>query len=590
MTGLVQRMDQFGSVQTFVKLIDGTDPDDVASKLLDIYCNYWDFYDRDASNGSFLYGSLLTRLDRMYFSGIDTYDIIRSGDKKTVEILLIVALVLLVSAIFNYINLTVAQAGKRAKEMAARRLLGESSIGILRRYICESFIFTQGCFAIGYVLAVCFRPIMNKLLMADILLRADYSSVIFSLTLICTLSMISGFLPALLVSKLKPVDVVKGNFRLRNKMVFSKVFIVCQNIICTILIAVAMTMNLQMKHLITLPIGYNTENLIELKTAALGYRNKDNQNELAERLRALPMVEAVGMYINTPLNCANNGCQIEDEKMSWIMQSALDSTCFKLLGFKVLEQYSEPLDGTYWFTEEAQKRYGITEQNRAVGKTDDGKPIYECCGIIADYRSHDALTEPMEDSHNAVMNGSPICVGLLIKVTGDQQEAFAAVADTWNKMAKEYLGIPKEADMKFYKDDMDSFLTGNRNTMMLVSIFMVLSILISTLGLFAMTVYYSDLQKKAISLHKVFGADTRQAALTLSRPFIITSLMAVAIATPISVWAMEYYIEGFYNRIKFPWWVLLVSVVVSLVVNALCLLFQTLKTANTNPVESIKTE
>ena len=96
----------------------------------------------------------MTRLDRLYFSKIDVYSPLRHGDRKIVEVLLSVALILLISAIFNYINLTVAQTGKRAKEMATRRLLGESSGSIVRRYLMESFLFTFVCMLFGVLVAL----------------------------------------------------------------------------------------------------------------------------------------------------------------------------------------------------------------------------------------------------------------------------------------------------------------------------------------------------------------------------------------------------------------------------------------------------
>ena len=586
MEGIVSKMDQFGSTQTFVTLADGANPDSIARKLLDKYCGYWDLYKRDASQGDLLYGSSLTRLDNIYFSGIESYDIIRIGNKKTVEILLAVALVLLVSAIFNYINLTVAQAGKRAKEMATRRLMGESQMGIMQRYIRESFVFTFGCFALGCVPAYCLKPLMNELLTTDILLQVDCTSAILALMLICIISLISGTLPALISLRFKPIEVVKGGFRFRNKMVFSRVFIVCQNVISTVLIAVALTMTIQMRHLVNLPCGYNTENLIELFTYTLGFPDMDAPNELAKRLKALPCVEEVGMYMNNPVHCSDNSLHDEDEKMSWIISlSTVDSTSFKLLGFKVVEQYSAPLNGTCWFTEDAKKRYGITEKNRNLGRTE-----YQCCGIITDYRSRDALREPMDDSHNVVMIKNDLCAGLLIKVTGDRKKAADAVADVWRKVAKEYLGVPKEPEMNYLDDQLNNALTGERNTMTLVCIFMGLSVLISALGLFAMSIYYAEQQKKSIALHKIAGAETHQAVLKLSRPFVVASLIAIVIATPISIKLMQHYLEGFYNRIPFPWWVLIAAAMISLAISVFSILSQTLKTACANPIDSIKTE
>lgn len=89
------------------------------------------------------------------------------------------------------------------------------------------------------------------------------------------------------------------------------------------------------------------------------------------------------MAVQLPLLCGSNGVHIEGEEMSWLQLPAFDSTAFRLLGFNVIEQYSDPIEGTCWFTEEAQRRYGITAENRTVGTNKDGEPQFECCGIIA---------------------------------------------------------------------------------------------------------------------------------------------------------------------------------------------------------------
>ena len=135
------RMDNFGETIPFVRLDKNADHEKVAEKLLDKYVAFWDNYSRNNDKNHFLWGSQLVRMDKLYFSDNTNWQL-RKGDKKLVDILLAVALVLLVCAIFNYINLTVAQAGKRAKEMATRRLLGESVWGVVMRYFKESALFT----------------------------------------------------------------------------------------------------------------------------------------------------------------------------------------------------------------------------------------------------------------------------------------------------------------------------------------------------------------------------------------------------------------------------------------------------------------
>lgn len=586
----VMVMDQFGSTQTFVKLAAGTDPDVLAGKLLDKYCGYWDWYERNASDGGFIYGSSLTRLDSIYFSSRNVYDPLRHGDRKVVDMLLVVALVLLVSAVFNYVNLTVAQTGKRAKEMATRRLLGESRSGIIGRYIAESFMFTAVCFLLGCAVAALCRPWMNSLLTSEIVLRPDGAGIAAAVGLLCAISLFSGLLPAALVSKFKPIDVVKGDFRFRSKMTFSKIFIVCQNVLSAVLIASALTMTIQMHHLSTMPMGFNTDNLLTVATWPLGARNAGAQEELDRRLSALPQVESVGRFINAPFRCGCNGVNnIENEKRSWINLSMVDSVAFRLLGLKVIEQYSEPLDGTCWFTEEAQRRYGITSENRNVGKLDDGTPEYTCCGIIADYVSNGAMNTPMDDSHNAVSNRNDgLRYGLLLKVNGDRGEAAAAVGDVWKEVALEYIGVPRVADMYYVDEFLQSSLKGERNTMTLVVIFMFLAILISALGLFAMSVYYAGEQSRQIALRKIFGSDVRTAVWTLSKEFLLLVGVAVAISVPICIVVMRRYLEGFHNAVDFPWWVIPAAALLTLVIAAASVLSCTWKAATENPVDKLR--
>ena len=591
MNRLVSRMDQFGAVLTFVTLTPGTDPVALKDKLLDKYCEYWDRFERDASDSGFLYGSSLTRLDDLYFCTISSYAPLRHGDKKTVEILLLVALVLLVSAIFNYINLTVALTGKRAKEMATRRLLGESSRSIAWRYLAESLTFTAICFAVGAGVAFLFKGWMEKILSTSIVIPLDWVSVCGALALLLLIAVVSALLPAAMVSRFKPVDVVKGDFRFKSKMVFSRIFIVCQNVISTVFIAVALTMTLQMHHLVTLPTGYNTSDVLALETWSLGMYNFDAQQALSEKIAALPQVEAVGRAAQTPFRCGSNGVHVEGETTSWMKVSQLDSTCFRILGFKVVEQYSEPLDNTYWLTEEARDRYGVSESNPAVGKCDDGSIEYNVCGIIENFRPNDALTAPMDDSHNAVCNrNSPrsVCWCIMAKVTGDRKEAFAAVKNVWTDVAKEYIGVPKEPEMYYVDESLNESLTGTRNTMKLLLTFMVLSVLISALGLFAMSVYYTGEQARQIALRKIFGSGVREAAGKLSKSFAVMAAVAVVLAVPFCVWAMRLYLQGFYNRIDFPVWVIPAAAVLTFLLSFVSILFQTLKSASANPVETLK--
>ncbi len=585
-------MDNFGNTIPIVRLDEGTDVEKVRDDLLKKYLGYWNFYKADNSDNAFLWGASVTRLDKVYFSDLEEYSCIRTGDKKQVGLLFIVALVLLISAIFNYINLTVAQTGKRAKEMATRRLLGESSRNILARYIAESFAFTVGCFAVGCLLAYSFKPLFDRILNADIVLTPDLTTVLWVVLALVVISVISALLPALLVSQFKPIDVVKGEFRFKNKMIFGKVFIVLQTVFSTILIAMAITMSAQVSYLVNLPVGYETKDVIQVSSQDVGYR-RGPQDALRNRLKALPQVVDAGLGITSPISCGANGLHDENNQIiGWMRMAQLDTTSLRILGIKVLEKYSEISSPKVLLTETSKRSLGVTAEHPYAGGSYT-KGEYEICGIIPDFRANNALFEPMENERNSIRiidENYDYAFIQLLKITGDRAEAMAAVKNVCREFAKETTGVPLEMYAYYLDEKLVDDLNGIKNTMLLVIFFMVMAILISALGLFAMSLYYTEQQSRQIAVRKVFGAEVSSAVWTLSKSFMIMSLVAVVLAVPFVVWGITNYLQAFYTKIAFPWWAIVLAALISLLISFISVLGQTYTAATENPVKTLGQE
>lgn len=582
-------MDNFGGTIPIVRLDNGTDVEKVRQDLLKKYMDYWDYYKADNSGNAFFWGSSLTRLDKVYFSGQEAYNILRTGDRKQVELLFFVALVLLISAIFNYINLTVAQTGKRAKEMMTRRLLGESSRNIVARYIAESFAFTVGCFAAGCLLAYSFKPFFDRILSADIVLTPDLATALYAVLALVVISIVSALLPAMLVSQFKPIDVVKGEFRFKNKMIFAKVFIVLQTVFSTVLIAMAITMTAQVSYLVKLPYGYETKDIFQVNSYALGF-DRGPQEALQARLKALPQVKDAGLGINSPAACGANGLHDSDDNLSgWLRLAQMDTTSLRILGINVLEKYSELTSPKVLLTETSKRNLGVTAEHPfAGGSYTNGE--YEICGVIPDFRANNALFEPMENEQNSIRiideNYPYACIQLL-RITGDRSEAMEAVNAACMEFARETLGIPADMESYYLDEKLVDDLKGTRNTMLLVISFMVMAILISALGLFAMSLYYTEQQSRQIAVRKVFGAEVGSAVWTLSKSFMLMSVTAVVLAAPLAVWGITYYLQGFYTKITFPWWAVILASLISLLISLLSVLGQTYTAATRNPVKTL---
>ena len=522
----------------------------------------------------------------------DDVEIFKHGNRSLVNILLVVALVLLLSALFNYINLTVAQIGNRAKEMATRRLLGESVGGVMFRYLKESALFTAVCFLLGLLISWAFIPLFNSMLDTKIDLFHSFDLLWFLPLAYVIISIFAGILPAIVVSRFNPIDVVKGTIRMRNKMWFSKIFIVAQNVISITLVVMAITMMLQMKHLADLPLGYQTKDIVSIISSLDG--SPEKMSILKNRLKALPEVEEATYGNANPIRSWGNGVHDDNEKQIGMLRMFMvDSTAMKMLGVRVIEQYCEPAYGKIWVTEDAKRAYGVSAHKPWFGmRMKDGKHEYEVCGVIADYHSGDALSENEKTEHNAIGVITPQQRGwtVLVKTRGDHAQALQAIRSTCKQVAKELMGVPAEMQVEYMDDTLKNNLKDKHNMMVLIITFMSISILISALGLFGMSVYYGNQQKRQIALRKVMGASIGDAAWQLAKRFLVSSLVAVVIAIPICVKLMQTYLMDFVHRISFPWWVLLAGAVFTLLIAFVSVIGCTLRTAMSNPIDSIKAE
>ena len=584
------RMDSFGNVIPFVQLDRRADPEQVAAKLLDKYVQYWDFYKRTSDGNTMIWGSTLTRLDRFYFSSINNF-FLRKGDKTLTNILLLVAFVLLVSAIFNYINLTVAQAGKRAKEMATRRLLGDTVGGVVVRYFKEALLLTAVCFVAGLLLAFALLPLFNEMLATQISLQLRPTDILLLLILLWGIAFVSGIIPACVVARFKPIDVMKGCLRMKSKMWFSNLFIVAQGMVSTVLIAMGLTMTLQMHHLATLSYGYTTKERVVIFSGLIG-TDFDRQMVLTERLKALPMVVKAAPGGGIPWACGAYGVPDSNgDQKGWLRMCRLDSTAMRMLDIEVVEQYGLPTAGKVWLTEQAQRFFSVSREHPSFGYR-DGQPAYECCGVVKDYRSGGPISVELDNCYNAIMvaDREGYFFTTLVQTVGDHDQTMAAIRQTCAEVALELTGKSLDLHPQYIEDAMLDSLKAKRNTMYLVLTFMVISIVISALGLFAMSVYYGELQRKQIALRKVMGATVTGAVWTLSSRFLILSGVAVVIAVPLGIRIMQQYLADFVYQIPMPWWVLVVAALFTLLIAFLSVISRTLKVAMTNPIEYTKAE
>ena len=579
-----QPFDNYGSTVTLIKVRPETDRKELYDKLesvcKDVYSSIY---------GQYFFEHLeLSRYDELFFK--ETEGFFRHGDKATLRILMLVGLLLLLSAILNYINLSVALTGKRAKEMAVRQLSGASRAGIIWKYVAESIAFTAVCFAAGLLLAEAFCPAMNALLNnPDIPIKIIWSPgyVFAYIVIILLVGVLCGIFPAMMSGRYNPVDVMKGGYRRRSKMVFSKVFIVLQNALAVILIALAITMEAQMHKTQERPMNCNIENIFFLKD----FSGEDNA-PLKDALEALPCVRRIGRSSGVPgsINMGQYSTTRDGQDILYKL-IRLDSTAFSMFGLEILEDFHAPQFNSVWFSDKSFAATGFDSDYHDISGTLSRrtKGCEQVAGVFKSFPTNNANIGEEDYAIVSLMRSEDIpFAGWVIETTPDRKAAKAQIMEAYDNCIK---GKQIYGSLAFWVDEnIAEAWKPARNNMRLVEIFMLLSIIIALLGLVAMSTYYADEKSRDIAVRKVFGGTVDTEAQRTIREYMVMVGIACVIGIPIAVYAAQEYLKDFIYRLEGYWWIFVVAVLLTGFIAFVSVIWQVLKAAKTNPAIELKKE
>ena len=603
--GRERNFGSIGNYTTWFRVREDADPDDVMDKVSALlHKNYDPIWSAEKVNAWKAY-----RMDEAFFATGNSNGLTRQGSARMLRLLTVVVLLLLLSAIFNYVNLSLALTGKRAKEMATRRLLGADKTGILWKYIGESVAFTAVCFGAALLLADLLVPMMNSLVSTsdpdELMLGMGDTSVRLSFMMtpgyilayiagILLLGTLCGLLPAIVASRYEPIDVIKGTLRRRNKMVLSKVFIVVQNVLSVFLIALSLVMEVQMRHMLTRPMHAATDNLYYIEYSAQNY---DMMKLFKDKVEQLPFVTKAGVGRGIPgLINMTMGIKVDEEHHVDMPVILCDSTYFKLLGLEVEEDFGHPLTHSLWMSRSAFNAAGVSDTTTVFPRRinmNGAQPEF-IGGVVTDFPTRPAS----ESSQNP--NGGVIVTRveelryancMLIGTTGEDESYDKAIRQAYREYRLETAGVEEPAwRYGFVRDINTKMLAPVRRTLRLVELFAVLAVLISLLGLLAMSTYFADENTKQIAVRKVFGSDVTHETWRNVRSYMVLTGIACAIGIPLAVWAARVYLERFAYRVENYGWVFVVAVIISLAIAFGTVLWQTLKAAKTNPAIELKKE
>lgn len=570
------------NVVSIIRIKEGTDEAELLMKMDRVYEEHIpENYRRD----SYL---CITGLDEVYTSETnDGWSLFKKGNQDLMKAFSVIVVFLLISSIFNYINLSTALAGKRSRETATRMLLGEGRGKVFTRNMCESIGFMAVCMTIAFILAHIGLPAVNTLINSPIPIRMKFSQgyIYTYLVILSITALVCGLVPAFLSMRSRPMELLKGHIGNGGKKTFSRFFIILQNAIAIVVAAVALTMEFQIRYMMDMPLNAETEGVYICRTFSSGFDNT---------LRKLPYVEAIGRADGHPGQyCGSYGFPLREDIGNPVTMHTFncDSTAFAIFGLKTVRCYGKQMARGAWLTESAVKKLEIDPENPVFPQENSWVINQEnIAGIIRDIPFSSAINLNVDAVGAVILGLQDARSDYILKLSDASEENIRELDRLCLEEVKKTMGPNAPMMSGYFPELIGKEYEDMRKQVRLIEIFMVIAIMLSALGQIAMSTYFATGRQKEIGIRKVFGGTVRSESIRNISEYALYSIIAAAPTVPVSVYIAGRYLEGFAYRMPQTADIYIYAVLIIFAVSLLAVLWQVLRAARTNPADALKKE
>ncbi len=584
------------SYETYILLKKGADLGSIAqeaTKLIDKYVEkdnqYYTQFFLQPLSAVHLYSADLT-------SGVTT----RSGNITIIRTLSVLALLVIIIACINYMNLATAKSQKNAKQVGVNKVLGATRRQLIIRFFVETATISLSAMLIGLVLAIILIPAFNLVGKTDMtiqhLLNWNMLGILAIAWLVITL--VAGSYPALFLSGIKSISLMnKGYNKQGQTILIRQILVVCQFSISIVLIIGISIMLAQISFIRNKDLGYQPENVVSISIRSL--KNQEKLNTLGQQVQNLTNTVATTFAQSIPgfnesgkstykfttdkqglptLSCVTYGKTINTLGLKLLAGTDLpnvigrtDSTCYVLINEKVMKFLG------YKTPEEAIGKHIVTEMSATNSIIS---------GVVRDFNYANLKSEIGGYTYYTMNASSESPRNLLIRYkTADLQSYM-------EEIKKIYTAIAPDAAFDFFfldqhvQDQYDNEIRSSN----VMTLFSFLTLFIACLGLLGLAAYTAESKSKEIGIRKVLGASVGSIIHLLSANYIKLICIAFLIAGPIAYYLSNSWLNDFVYHIDMPWWAYVVAVLTVTIVAFITIGFQTFKAALLNPVNSLRDE
>jgi len=540
---------------------------------------------------------VLEPLKDIHLKGATQYNLEPPGSLNTVYIFAVIAFLILVVAIINYVNLATAKSAGRAREVGVKKVSGASKAGLISQFLGESVIITAIAAIISMLLVFVLTPSFNHLIGKTLSVGlASVNGLLFIVLLILAVGLSAGSYPAFVLASFNPVNVLKGTL---NPGSMSKrlrgILVVFQFAVSIVIIIGSIVVYRQLNFMTRKDLGFDKENLIVIRRSDAFWRQRET---FRDQILQIDGVVNAGFSRQVPgMDYSNNGFFRDDDpdKNTYLLQQAWISFDFpqtlgvRLAGGRFFSREYGTDSTSVLINEAAVKSLGLREPvvgqyiQQPAGNQQFRR--YQIIGVMKDFN--------ITSAHKAI---DPVCFSVLYPGGGDQfatvrlsganvPATIAAIEEKWKKFAPDH-----PFQYEFFTDTWANLYSSEMRTGRIFVLFSLLAIFIACLGLIGLVTFMTNKRTREIGIRKTYGASISVVLNLLIKEVIILICISSLLAWPLALLGSKYWLRGFADKAIISPLIYILATVAVILIGFLSVSYQTIKAANYSPANALRIE
>jgi putative ABC transport system permease protein len=517
------------------------------------------------------------------------------SDPKYLIIFSSIAILIVVIAAINFMNLATAQATRRAKEVGIKKINGSTRGMLISQFLTESIILAFVSLIFALVIIKLSLPYFNNLLGTRLVLSLFTTWYTIPALLLFTLIVgtMSGSYPAFFLSSFNPYEVLKGNVSNNNtNMILRRILVVFQFAVSILLIVGTLIMNRQIKYMLNKDVGFDKEHVIVIERAhVVGKKMK----AFKENVKMVPGVINISSSTAIPGRTNNNnGYLIEGRKdesflmtTSWVDYDFLDTYGMKLdSGRNFNESFSTDKQACI-INESAMKNFSITdfEKTRILKPEDDGVQAIQVIGVVKNF-NFQSLRNPIQPYILMLQGENNYWGYIAVRLSPSN---YSATINAIEKIWKEYAS---NSPLQYYflDADFEKMYSQEKQNARMALIFSLLAIFIAALGLFGLMSYTVEQKTKEIGVRKAMGSSIAGIYIVISKEIVVLVSVSALLAWPVIYYFAGKWLENFYYKMNISLFSFAAGLIIALGIALITISYRVIKAASVNPAQSLKYE